>query len=83
MATRTLTYKVCDGCHLNDAQPNPVEIVSTHTVPGVCGPDRTVDICADCDQAGKFFCHLCARVHDDDNPCDAILRRIERAEVCE
>jgi len=79
MSTRTITYKVCDGCLRNDRETNPVKIVSTKTFTQFCGPTKTIDICADCDEAGKFFCHLCFRVHDDDNLCDAILRRIERS----
>jgi len=79
MATRTLTYKVCDGCFRTDRELSPVEIVSTVTVTQFCGPTKTVDLCVDCDEAGKFFCRQCFRVHSDDNPCDAILRRIERS----
>jgi hypothetical protein len=76
MATRTFNYKECDGCHRSERH-HELEFASSRVVHNVFGPARTVDICADCDDAGKFFCHLCARVHDDDNPCDAILRRIE------
>jgi hypothetical protein len=76
MATRTLTYKVCDGCFRNDREPNPVEIVSTTAAAGGFGPTKTVDLCSDCDEAGKYYCHLCKRVHADSNPCDAQLRRI-------
>jgi hypothetical protein len=84
MATRNLTYKVCDGCYRTDLapqEPDPVEIVSTKTVTQFCGPTKTIDICADCDLAGKYYCRFCDRVHTDDNPCDGQLREIEAAEA--
>lgn len=80
MATRTLTYKVCDGCFRTDiapGEPNPVEIIQTRTITQFCGPTKTLDICAECIDADKYICRLCAAVHSDANPCDAILRRIE------
>lgn len=36
--------------------------------------------CADCADADKYICRLCASVHSDASPCDAQLRRIESAE---
>ena len=80
MATRTFNYKECDGCHRSERH-HELEFASSRVVHNVFGQAKTVDICYDCDDAGKFFCHLCAKVHDDDNPCDAILRRTESAAI--
>jgi hypothetical protein len=81
MATRTRTYKVCDGCGRDTLNHNYILIVSTKTVPQLFGPPKTVDICVECDEAGKYYCRLCLAVHTDDSPCDAKRREIERAEA--
>jgi len=77
MGRRTITYTTCDSCFRVAGTSNGVEIVASRTVTTLFGGSRTIDICADCDEAGKFFCKLCERIHDDDHPCEAILRRIE------
>jgi hypothetical protein len=59
MATRTISYKVCDGCYRSNMIPGAaVEIVSTREVTQFCGPTKTVDICAECDEAGKYYCRF-------------------------
>ena len=80
MATRTITYKTCDGCFRSDLiAADGCEIVQTREVTVFCGPTKTLDICADCVDADKYICRLCANVHSDGNPCDAQLRAIEEA----
>ncbi len=81
MGRRTVTYTTCDSCFRVAGIGNGVEIVSSRTVSTLFGGSRTIDICAECDEAGKYYCRLCARVHADDNPCDAQLREIERTEA--
>jgi hypothetical protein len=82
MGRRTVTYTTCDSCFRVAGIGNDVEIVKTQTVPTIFGSPRTIDICAECDEAGKYYCRLCDRVHTDDDPCDAQLRELERAEAC-
>ena len=77
MSTRTITYRVCDGCHRKDIFPNGVEIVSTCEITVFCGPTKTLDLCSTCAEEDKYICRLCAAVHSDANPCDAQLRKIE------
>jgi hypothetical protein len=83
MGRRTVTYTTCDSCFRVAGIGNDVEIVKTQTVPTLFGSLRAIDICADCDQAGKYYCRLCERIHSDDTPCDAQLREIELAEAYE
>jgi hypothetical protein len=82
MGRRTVTYITCDSCFRVAGIGNDVEIVKTQTVTTLFGGSRTIDICADCDEAGKYYCRLCERIHTDGNPCDAHLREIELAEAC-
>ncbi|MBO0719313.1 MAG: hypothetical protein J2P41_00700 [Blastocatellia bacterium] len=81
MSTRTITYRVCDGCHRTDREPDPIVIVSSKTITQWADATKTLDVCQACDEAGKFICNLCARVHDDAHPCDALRRRMEEAEL--
>lgn len=82
MGRRTITYTTCDSCFRVAGTGADVEIVSSQTVSTLFGGTRTIDICAECDEAGKYYCRLCERIHTDDNPCEAQLAEIERAEAC-
>ncbi|MBO0863081.1 MAG: hypothetical protein J2P21_32220 [Chloracidobacterium sp.] len=77
MSLRTITYRVCDGCYCTDREPDPIEIVSTKTITQWADATKTLDLCKACYEAGKYICNLCASVHDDAHPCDAIRRRME------
>ena len=41
----------------------------------------TVDLCAECVEAEKYYCRLCEGVYDDSHPCDAQVAEIA-AEPC-
>jgi hypothetical protein len=79
MGRRTITFTTCDSCFRVAGIGADVEIVQTQTVTTLFGGSRTIDICSTCDEAGKYYCRLCERVHTDENPCDAQLREIEAA----
>jgi hypothetical protein len=53
MSKRTVTVKVCDGCHQNECSDG-IEIVSTanryHTAEF---GDETLDLCNECDGRGR------------------------------
>jgi hypothetical protein len=67
MTTRTITFKVCDGCRRN-TYADGIEIVKSQ--PRWDYPDApTIDICSECADT-KFICRWCKGVHDDAHPCD-------------
>jgi len=67
MTTRTLTFKVCDGC-LRDTYHDGVEIVKSKPKWEYDGAP-TVDICSECADT-MFICRWCHGVHDDMHPCE-------------
>ena len=69
MSKRTVTFKVCDGCRQNE-YTDGIEIISSanryHTAEF---GDETIDLCNDCLEGGRYICHSCRAVHDEDEPC--------------
>jgi hypothetical protein len=69
MSKRTVTFKVCDGCHHNDYNDG-IEIVHSlnryHTAEF---GDDTLDLCGACDERGRYLCRICRTVHEEDQQC--------------
>jgi hypothetical protein len=76
MATRTVTYKRCDGCHKSDLFDGAEFGQSRHKHDE---PEfNTIDICVECEELERYICRLCWRVHDDDNSCEWVMREQQR-----
>jgi hypothetical protein len=76
MATRSISFKVCDGCSRSDLFDD-VEIVnSARKRPYLDNDYGTLDICHICAGADLYICNRCHAIHGDDNPCAAQLREI-------
>jgi hypothetical protein len=76
MATRTITYTLCDGC-FRDTFCDGIEIAQTRARrPHIDNDTQTIDLCIVCVDAEKYYCRLCGTVHSDANPCAAQLREI-------
>lgn len=75
MATRTITYRACDGCFRSELH-NDIEIFESEPLYRWSSDGRTVDICEQCYHEDKFICRLCRSVHDgsDDGMCEAMRR---------
>jgi hypothetical protein len=31
-----------------------------------------IDLCEDCEHAGKYICRYCMGIHDDNDPCEMV-----------
>jgi hypothetical protein len=62
----THTYYRCNGCGACD-HTTPV-IWADHRAL-VLWPGRTLDLCADCDERGRWLCPRCEVVHDQTDAC--------------
>lgn len=73
MSTVRVTYRTCNGCHRGERDED-IEIVQSKPYHEFAElhDGRTIDLCHDCSEAGRYICRLCRSVHDDEHPCDAM-----------
>lgn len=77
MSTRTLTYRVCNGCG-KDEHDYEIEIVESVARGTTKFDPGTLDLCYGCKEEGKLICKTCGIVHADKSECD-FLKALEQA----
>jgi len=61
---------VCDGC-FRDELRHAIEVIqSERKRPYLANDYGTVDLCAECVEAEKYYCRLCENVNDDSHLCE-------------
>jgi len=73
MAIGKKSYLICDGCRKTDL----VEVIDFVEI--VTATGKILHICEHCISEEKYYCRLCGKIHNDDNPCKRQLEEIEAA----